>query len=152
MFSQPQASSPTLKVVVIDANTISRNLLTSVLIDGGFEVVGDSNPSSAGIASMIKLQPQMVCIDIGATDEEGLAKIDMLRTALPKTVLLLSSGKFDPDVVQKAVGRGVHGFIVKPFKPDTVLKIIRTTVIKFVKQQRQLLSTDSAQAQEQIDD
>lgn len=138
-----------LRVAVIDANTISRNLLTSVLVNGGFAVVGDSNPSSAGIASMIKLQPQMVCIDIGTADEEGLTKIDTLRSALPKAVLLLSSGKFDPDFVQKAVGRGVHGFIVKPFKPDTVLKIIRTTVIKFAKQQRQAQPADNSQAQEQ---
>lgn len=140
-----------LRVVVIDANAISRNLLTSVLTNGSFDVVGDSNPSSAGIASMIKLQPQMVCIDIGTADEEGLTKIDTLRNALPKAVLFLSSGKFDPDFVQKAVGRGVHGFIVKPFKPDTVLKIIRTTVIKFAKQQRQVQPADNGQAQDQAE-
>lgn len=138
-----------LRVVVIDANAVSRNLLTSVLTNGSFDVVGDSNPSSAGIASMIKLQPQMVCIDIGTVDEDGLAKIDTLRNALPKAVLFLSSGKFDPDFVQKAVGRGVHGFIVKPFKPDTVLKIIRATVIKFAKQQRQAPPANNGQAQEQ---
>lgn len=138
-----------LKVAIIDANTISRNLLTSVLVNGGFDVVGDATPNSAGIASMIKLQPQMVCIDIGAADDEGMARLDTLRTALPKTVLLLSSGKFDPDVVQKAVERGVHGFIVKPFKPDTVLKVIRATVIKFAKQQRQAQSADNGQAEEQ---
>jgi two-component system chemotaxis response regulator CheY len=29
--------------------------------------------------------------------------------------------------------RGVHGFIVKPFKADAVLKTIRNTVIAIVK-------------------
>jgi len=126
-----------LKVVVIDGNAISRNLLTSVLDSGGYNVVGDSNPSSAGIASMIKLQPQIVCIDIGATDEEGLAKLDTLRGSLPKALLFLVSGKFDPFMLEAAVAHGAHGFIVKPFKPETVLKTIRNTVFKLVRQHKQ---------------
>ena len=69
-----------LKVVVIDGNAISRNLLTSVLTNGGHDVIGDSNASSSGLASMIKLQPQLVCIDIGDIDDEGLAKLDTIRT------------------------------------------------------------------------
>ncbi|KIF83267.1 ANTAR domain-containing response regulator [Noviherbaspirillum autotrophicum] len=133
-----------LKVVVIDGNAISRNLLTSVLLNGGFDVVGDSNPSPAGIAGMIKLKPQIVCIDIGAADDEGLARIDTLRHALPKTLLFLVSGQFDPLTVQTAAGRGVHGFIVKPFKPETVLKTIRNAVIKLARQHRQAAAQDGA--------
>lgn len=38
--------------------------------------------------------------------------------------------------MQSAAARGVHGFIVKPFKADTVLKTIRNTVIAFVKKQQ----------------
>lgn len=126
-----------LRVVVIDSNAVSRNLLTSVLINGGFDVVGDSNVSPAGIAAMIKLKPQIVCIDIGAADEEGLGRIDNLRGALPKTLLFLSSGQFDPITVQTAVTRGVHGFIVKPFKAETVLKTIRNAIFKLARQHRQ---------------
>lgn len=129
-----------LKVVVIDGNTTSRNLLTSVLMNGGYDVVGDANLSSAGLASMIKLQPQIVCIDIGSTDEEGMARLDTLRSGLPKALLLLASGKFDPATVQAAMARGVHGFIVKPFKPDTVLTSIRNSVIKLARQHRQARS------------
>ena len=126
-----------LKVVVIDGNALSRNLLTSVLDSGGYNVAGDSNPTSAGMAGMIKLQPQIVCIDIGTADEEGLARLDTLRGALPKALLFLVSGKFDPVTVETAVKRGVHGFIVKPFKPETVLKTIRNTVLKLAQQHRQ---------------
>jgi len=45
------------------------------------------------------------------------------------------SGGLDAPAVQAALARGVHGFIVKPFKADTVLKTIRSTVIAFVKKQ-----------------
>jgi len=125
-----------LKVAVIDANAISRDLLKSVLINGGYYIAGDSNLTPAGIASMIKLRPQMICIDVGQANEEGMAKIDMLRTQLPKTLIFLVSGEFDSATVQIALQHGVHGFIVKPFNPNTVMTTIRNTVIKVAKQHR----------------
>ncbi|HVK95486.1 MAG TPA: response regulator [Noviherbaspirillum sp.] len=125
-----------LKVVAIDANAISRRLLTSVLINGGHNVIGDSNTSSAGLASMIKLQPQLVCIDIGATDAEGFAKLDAIRTGVPKALIFLVSDKMEPTVIQEALARGVHGFIVKPFNPESVLANIRKTILKVAHQHR----------------
>lgn len=135
-----------LKVVVIDNNAVSRNLLTSVLVNGGFDVVGDSNASPAGMAGMIKLKPQIVCIDIGTADEDGLERIDTLRRALPKALLFLVSGQFDPITVQTAIARGVHGFIVKPFKAETVLKTIRNTVIKLARQHRKAAASQDSSA------
>jgi two-component system, chemotaxis family, chemotaxis protein CheY len=133
-----------LKVVVLDANAISRNLLTSVLVNGGYDVVGDSNISAAGVATMIKLQPQLVCIDIGATGDEALQKLDTLRNELPKALLFLVSGQFSADTIQDARERGVHGFIVKPFNALTVLNVIRKTVIAVAMQYRAQLSENTS--------
>jgi two-component system chemotaxis response regulator CheY len=132
-----------LKVVVIDGNAISRDLLKTVLANGGYHLAGDSNASSAGLANMIKLQPQMVCIDIGQADEEGMAKLDTLRAALPKTLVFMVSGKIDPATIQSAIQRGVHGFIVKPFNAVTVQKTIRNAVFKLAKQHQQARTDDS---------
>jgi DNA-binding NtrC family response regulator len=92
---------------------------------------------------MTKLQPQMVCIDIGQADEEGMAKLDTLRAALPKTLVFMVSGKIDPATIQSAIQRGVHGFIVKPFNAVTVQKTIRNAVFKLAKQHQQARTDDS---------
>lgn len=123
-----------LKVVVIDSHALSRNLLTSVLINGGYDVVGGASANSAGLAAMIKLQPQLVCIDLGEKGQAQLELLDTLRAALPKTLLFLVSGALDPDMVQAAAQRGVRGFIVKPFNAATVLATIRNTIIKIARQ------------------
>ncbi len=135
-----------LKVVVIDGNAISRNLLTSVLVSGGYDVVGDSNTSSAGLAAMIKLQPQLVCIDTGAAGEEGFEKLDTIRAGLPKALVFMVSGKLEAATVQSALERGVQGFIVKPFNAVTVLASIRNAIIKLVKTHRQAPATDNSEA------
>lgn len=134
-----------LKVVVLDANAISRNLLTSVLVGGGYEVVGDANVSSAGIASMLKLRPQLVCIDIGGTDDAAFGKVDMVREGLPKALIFLVSAKFSAEAIQDALARGVHGFIVKPFNGQTVMATIRKTVIQLAKRHR-FASSENAES------
>ncbi|HYD94370.1 MAG TPA: response regulator [Noviherbaspirillum sp.] len=132
-----------LKVVVIDANAISRNLLSSVLVNGGFNVIGDANITSAGIAAMIKLQPQLVCIDLGGADDEAFARLATLREGVPKAVVFLVSAKFDAATVQTALERGVHGFIVKPFNAGNVIESIRKAILKLAHQHRQGPAQDS---------
>ncbi|MBC3910293.1 MULTISPECIES: ANTAR domain-containing response regulator [Undibacterium] len=131
-----------LKTVILDANAVARNLLTSVLVNGGHEVVGDANLTPASLARIIKLKPQVVCVDIGETDEEGLALLDKIKSEMPKALLFLVSSKIDATVLQAAQQRGVHGFIVKPFNSVAVLSSIRNTIIRIAKQQR-AATTDS---------
>ncbi|MBI1891928.1 MAG: response regulator [Burkholderiales bacterium] len=125
-----------IKVVVIDGNAISRNLLTTLLMNGGYEVVGDSNASTAGIASMIKLLPQIVCIDIGEANEEGLGRLDTVLNALPKSMVFMVSGNFEANTIETYAKRGVHGFIVKPFKVVTVLNTIRNAILKIARKHK----------------
>jgi two-component system chemotaxis response regulator CheY len=125
-----------LKIVVIDGNAISRNLLSTILTNGGHDVIGDSNTSPAGLARMIKLQPQVICIDVGQGNDEGIDVLDTMRNALPKALVFMISAKFDQETVQNAAQRGVHGFIVKPFNALTVLKTIRNAVIRLATQAR----------------
>lgn len=136
-----------LKVVIMDGNAISRNLLGTVLTNGGYDLVGDSNISSAGLANMVKLKPQIVCIDIGPPENDGMAVLDNIRGELPKALLFMVSGKFEPDTVQSALQHGVHGFIVKPFKADTVLTTIRNAIIKLARQHQK--RADAASQSEQ---
>jgi two-component system, chemotaxis family, chemotaxis protein CheY len=124
-----------LRVVIIDGNAISRGLLNTVLTDGGHEVVGDSNTALAGVTRMISLQPQLVCVDVAYADD-GWALLDSIRDALPKAIICMVSGKFEPATIEEAVKHGVHGFIVKPFKAATVLATIRNAIIKVVTRQQ----------------
>lgn len=125
-----------LKAVILDANAVARNLLTSVLINGGHEVVGDANLSPASIAKIVNLKPQIVCIDIGEINNEGLQLLDHLRASLPKSLLFMVSSKIDATTLQAAQQRGVHGFIVKPFNSVAVLNSIRNTILRIAKQSR----------------
>ncbi|WP_313167868.1 response regulator [Massilia oculi] len=124
-----------LKAVIVDGNAVSRSMLGTVLTDGSYEVVGATHTSALGYGLAIKHRPHVLCIAREQV-EDGNNVVEQLRAELPKTLIFLVSGTLDAQAVQSAVARGVHGFIVKPFKADTVLKTIRNTVIAFVKKQQ----------------
>ena len=132
-----------LKAVILDANAVARNLLTSVLNNGGHEVIGYANLAPSSMARVIKLKPQIICIDIGEANDEGLAILDNLRQELPKTLLFMVSSKIDAATLQAAQQRGVQGFIVKPFNSVAVLSSIRNTIIRIAKQQQRPATPES---------
>lgn len=121
-----------LKAVIVDSNAISRGLLNTVLTDGSYNVVGQTHTSAQGYALLLKHQPHIFCIALEQV-EDGTNVVEQIRATMPKTLIFLVSGTLDAPTIQSALARGVHGFIVKPFKADAVLKTIRNTVIAVVK-------------------
>jgi two-component system chemotaxis response regulator CheY len=124
-----------LKAVIVDSNAISRGLLNTVLMDGGYEVVGQTHTGLSALVLANKFRPQIMCVAREQV-EDGSEVVEQLRATLPKTLVFMVSGTLDAATIQAALARGVHGFIVKPFKADTVLNTIRNTVIAVVRKQQ----------------
>jgi len=124
-----------LKALIVDGSAIARGLLNTVLTDGGYEVVAQTHTGALGQLLALKHKPQIVCIAREQV-EDGSRIVEELREQLPKAMIFMVSGTLDAAAVQSALGRGVHGFIVKPFKAEAVLKTIRNTVIAIVRKQQ----------------
>ena len=124
-----------LKAVIIDGSAVARGLLNTVLMDGGYDVVGQAHTCAAGTALLIKFNPQIVCINRDQV-EQDIACVEAMRRQWPKALIFMVSSEFDAATVQRAHAMGINGFIVKPFNAGTVLKTIRNTVITMVKRQQ----------------
>lgn len=125
-----------LKAVLVDSNAISRGLLNTVLTEGGYEVAGQTHTGHGAMLLAAKFRPQLICIAREQVEEGDV--VEQLRATLPKSFIFMVSGTLDAPTIQHALARGVHGFIVKPFKADAVLKTIRNTVIAAVKKQQSM--------------
>lgn len=124
-----------LKAVLVDASAISRGLLNTILLDGGYDVVGSVHTSDKGYLLVQKHQPHVFCIALEQV-EDGQNVVEQIRANYPKTLIFMVSGALDAPTIQKAMRRGVNGFIVKPFKGDTVLNSIRNAVLAMIKKQQ----------------
>ena len=124
-----------LKALIVDGSAIARGLLNTVLLDGGYDVVAQTHTGHGALVLADKFRPQIVCIAREQV-EDGSRIVEELRAQLPKAMIFMVSGTLDAAAIQEALARGVHGFIVKPFKADAVLKTIRNTVIAVVRKQQ----------------
>lgn len=124
-----------LKAVIIDSSAMSRDLLNAVLTEGGYNVVGATHTSAQGYALMQKFHPHLVCIALEQI-EDGSKIVEQIRETMPKTLIFMVSGAIDAATLQASLARGVHGFIVKPFKADAVLKTIKNAVLAMIKKQQ----------------
>lgn len=62
--------------------------------------------------------------DIQMLDGSGLALAEEITEEHPDTAVILVTGRDDPEVARKAFGfggRGIHGYLVKPFWPGQLL-------------------------------
>lgn len=133
-----------LKAVIIDTSAVARGLLNTVLLDGGYDVVGQTHTCASGLALLLKHNPHIVCI-AREQIENGEEVVREIKTGWPKALIFMVSSEFDAATIQAAHAMGVNGFIVKPFKADTVLNTIRNTVIAMVKRQRAALAREPGQ-------
>jgi two-component system chemotaxis response regulator CheY len=124
-----------LKALIIDANAVARGLLNTVLLDGGYGVAAQTHSSSLGYALLQKHKPHVVCI-AREQIEDDFGIVEQIREHAPKTFIFMVSGAIDAPTLQAMLARGVHGFIVKPFKADAVLKTIKNTIVAAVKKQQ----------------
>ena len=124
-----------LKAIVIDGNAISRDLLAGVLTEGSYEVVGQTHLSTKGYALLVKHHPHIVCIALEQV-EDGENVVEQIREHYPKTLVFMVCAGIDERTLQASMARGVHGFIIKPFKADAVLKTIKNTVLAMIRKQQ----------------
>ena len=109
------------RVVIIDDHPMMRRGLWDCLVDTGrFFIAGEAESLDAGRILMenIKLPPDLVVLDIGLGEENGLDFIGILKNvcaarnmAVPP--VLIYSVFEDPFRVQAAVEMGIRGYVSK---------------------------------------
>ena len=80
-----------LKAVLIDSSAVARGLLNTVLIDGGYDVCGQTHTSALGLALLVKHRPHFVCIAREQV-EDGTNVVQTIREQYPKTLIFMISG------------------------------------------------------------
>jgi len=113
-------------VVVIDDESMMRQMLTLILTSGGYQVVGEAINGQDGIALCEKLKPDLVLLDINMPKMNGLLALEFIREQNPATKVIMVSVESKQVKVAEAIKRGASGFVVKPLNPASVLDRIES--------------------------
>jgi len=81
----------------------------------------------AGLEHVLREAPEVVLLDLGLPDVEGLTLISMIRAASQVPIIVITAQDDDPTMV-KALDSGADDYVVKPFGTDQVAARIRAVL------------------------
>ena len=100
-------------ILLIEDDGSIRSAITRALTDLG-HVVSTSNTGMSGLESAVDNPPDVVLLDLGLPDIEGLQVLAMLRAVSEVPVIIITARDDDADMV-KALDGGADDYVIKPF-------------------------------------
>ena len=114
----------TLILVVEDDRPI-RNLIITTLKTHDYKYLAAENGSSA-ILEASSHHPDIVLLDLGLPDMEGVEVIKKIRTWSNMPIIVISARSEDTDKI-KALDAGADDYLIKPFSVEELLARLRVT-------------------------
>jgi two-component system KDP operon response regulator KdpE len=114
------------KVLVIDDERPIRRLLRMGLSTQGYEVIEAPN----GRTSLLLLaqKPDLVILDLGLPDMEGLELLSMIRARNESVPIVVLSSRDNEGVKVQALDLGADDYVSKPFGIDELLARMRAAL------------------------
>jgi two-component system, chemotaxis family, chemotaxis protein CheY len=109
-----------LSVIVVDDNELTRAALRLMIAGDDYEIIGEAASGRSAIDLVLRMRPDIVCLDIQLPDINGLDVLESIKDAHPSTVVLMVTSSNDLPTIKRAISQGAAGFIVKPFTMGTV--------------------------------
>lgn len=108
-------------VLIVDDAAFMRLTIRNMLVKNGFQVVGEAENGKVAIGKYNELRPDIVTMDITMPEMDGLTALKAILELDPNANIIMITAMGQQAMVKEAVLAGARGFIVKPFKEDTVL-------------------------------
>jgi len=105
-------------ILLIEDDDGIRSAITRALTDLG-HAVETSDRGMPGLESAVDNPPDVVLLDLGLPDVDGLQILAMLRAVSDVPVIIITARDDDSDVV-KALDGGADDYVVKPFGIEQV--------------------------------
>ena len=114
------------KVLVIEDEANICNLLDTILTTNGYQVVTEGT-CSEGIMMMRSYVPDLVILDLGLPDKDGLEFIKTIRQSDTTPILVVSARSTENDKVL-ALDLGANDYITKPFGNAELMARVRAAL------------------------
>lgn len=113
-------------ILVVDDEPDLRLLVRMTLEGNGYDVEEASTAAEA-IIQALEVKPRLILLDIRLPDAEGFEVLKTLKATpeLRDTPVVMMSAHSSPPTLQKAEVIGSNDYLIKPFKQDALLGLVR---------------------------
>lgn len=116
-------------ILVVDDEPDLR-LLVRMTLEGSGYTVEEASTAAEALERADEVRPALILLDIRLPDAEGFDVLRALRAneAFVETPVVMMSAHSSPPTLRKAEVIGSHDYLIKPFKYDDLLALVRKYV------------------------
>lgn len=114
------------KILIIEDDRSITNLMRVLLSAQGYEVLEAKN-ANIGITLALSYQPEIIVLDLGLPDMDGIDLISQIRHLVQSSILVVSAREKQSDKIN-ALDLGADDYLTKPFNAQEFLARIRVAI------------------------
>lgn len=104
----------TLHILIVDDHeVVRRGLRVSLESHPGWEVCGEAATGRTAVEKAMKLEPDVVVMDIGMPELNGLEATRQILKALPQTAVLILTVHESEQLIYEVLEAGAQGYVLK---------------------------------------
>jgi two-component system chemotaxis response regulator CheY len=112
-------------VLICDDAIFMRTMISDILQQSGFEIIGEAESGLEAIEKYKQLRPDLVTMDIVMPDMGGIDAVHEITKIDANARILMCSAMGQQALVVEAIQAGAKDFVVKPFQPSRVLEAVQ---------------------------
>ena len=116
------------KILLVDDAAFMRKVIKDALSKAGYSDLHEAVDGADAVEKYNSLKPDLVLMDITMPNMDGLEALKAIRAADGNANVVMCSAMGQETMVIDAIRSGAKDFIVKPFKPERVLKTVTSIV------------------------
>jgi two-component system chemotaxis response regulator CheY len=113
------------RVLVVDDAIFMRNMIKDIFTSAGYEVVGEAQHGIEAVEKYKELKPDITTMDIVMPYKSGIEATREILKGDTDAVVIMCSALGQESLVMEAIEAGASDFIVKPFRAEDVLAVVR---------------------------
>jgi two-component system, response regulator PdtaR len=120
----------TRRVVIAEDEAIIRLDLKEILLDEGYDVVGETGRGDEAVDLVAAHHPDLVILDVKMPGSDGLAAARAIRDLNIKVAVLILTAFSQRNLIDEARDAGVAAYLVKPFQRIELIPAIDQAVAR----------------------
>ncbi len=120
----------TRRVVIAEDEAIIRLDLKEILVDEGYDVVGETGRGDEAVELVRAHHPDLVILDVKMPGSDGLEAARAIQQMDVKVAVLILTAFSQRDLIDEARDAGVAAYLVKPFQRIELIPAIDQAVAR----------------------
>ena len=116
------------KILLVDDAAFMRMMVKDALVKNGYggAEIHEAADGLQAVEKYNEVKPDLVIMDITMPNMDGLGALKAIKGGDPNATVVMCSAMGQEAMVIDAIKSGAKDFIVKPFKPDRILKTVQS--------------------------